>query len=161
MFSICGYESINVDDISITNNKKQIPLSNLLINCISARSAPQILSIKDECTFPFLSLKCILGITLLRANKNVLIISFILDLVLTCYYLCKKRGPTKGILLKGVLIPRLLNNPLASWSLINFDFLQTAHFDKIIILPFFVLAAFGLFISVFFLQFKQYDNIVL
>ena len=38
----------------------------------------------------------------------------------------------------GVLIPKLLNNPLASCSLINFDFLlsHTAHFDKSI---FFVL----------------------
>ena len=39
--------------MSITHNKKQIPLSNLLDNSISARSAPQIVSIKDECIFPF------------------------------------------------------------------------------------------------------------
>ena len=31
--------------ISKTHNKKQIPLLNLLINCILVRSAPQILSI--------------------------------------------------------------------------------------------------------------------
>ena len=31
------------------------PLLNLLIICISARSAPQILSIKIECTFHFLN----------------------------------------------------------------------------------------------------------
>ena len=37
--------------ISITHNKKRIPLLNLLINCIPARSAPQLLSIKDEYTF--------------------------------------------------------------------------------------------------------------
>ena len=62
-----------------------------------------------------------------------------------------KGGPTKGILLKGVFIPKLLNIPLAFSSLINFDFLLShiAHFDKSIIL------------SVFFLHFKQYDNIVL
>ena len=30
---------------------KKIPLLNLVINYISARSAPQLLSIKDECTF--------------------------------------------------------------------------------------------------------------
>ena len=39
----------------------------------------------------------------------------------------------------GTFIPaNLLNNPLASSSLINFDFLlsHTAHFDKSIILPF-------------------------
>ena len=32
--------------ISITHNKKQIPLLNLLIDCVSVRSASQILSIK-------------------------------------------------------------------------------------------------------------------
>ena len=31
-------------------NKNQIPLLDSLISCISAKSAPQILSIKDECT---------------------------------------------------------------------------------------------------------------
>ena len=41
--------------ISITHNKKRIDLLNLLINCISARSAPQILSIKDDCTFLLLN----------------------------------------------------------------------------------------------------------
>ena len=33
------------------HNKKRIPLLNLLINGISARSAPQILPMKDKCTF--------------------------------------------------------------------------------------------------------------
>ena len=42
-------------EISITHNKKQIPLSNLLVNCISARSTPQILSIKDHCIFCLLN----------------------------------------------------------------------------------------------------------
>ena len=48
-----------------------------------------------------------------------------------------KISPIIGILLKGVLIPRLLNNPFASCFLINFDFLEPhiAHFDNIIILP--------------------------
>ena len=41
--------------MSITHNKKQIPLLNFLINCISARSAPQILPVKDECTFILLN----------------------------------------------------------------------------------------------------------
>ena len=40
-------------ELSITHNKKQIPLLNLLINCISARSAPQLLSIEGEYTFRF------------------------------------------------------------------------------------------------------------
>ena len=37
--------------ISITRNKKRISLLNLLINCISAQSASQILSIKDGYSF--------------------------------------------------------------------------------------------------------------
>ena len=41
--------------ISITYNKKLNPLLNLLINCISAKSAYQILSIKGECTFILLN----------------------------------------------------------------------------------------------------------
>ena len=39
--------------ISVTPSKKQNPLSNLFIHCISAALAPQILSIKNECTFCF------------------------------------------------------------------------------------------------------------
>ena len=45
-------------------------------------------------------LKCISSINLSPANKNLLTISFILYLVLTCN--------NKGILLKDVFIPRLL-----------------------------------------------------
>ena len=41
--------------IATTHNKKGIPLLNLFINCISARSASQMLSIKGECTFLFLN----------------------------------------------------------------------------------------------------------
>ena len=37
--------------ISITHNKNVNPLLNLLINCISAKSAPQILSLNVEYTF--------------------------------------------------------------------------------------------------------------
>ena len=56
----------------------------------------------------------------------------------------------------GTFIPvSLLNNPLVSCSLINFDILQlhTAHFDKSIILPFLVFTTFKL--SYFFLHFQQ------
>ena len=40
-----------------------------------------------------------------------------------------------GILFNGVLRPKLLNNPFACCSLINFDFLllHIAHVDKIIV----------------------------
>ena len=41
--------------IWITHDKKRITLLNSLIICISARPAPQILSIKDEHTFRFLN----------------------------------------------------------------------------------------------------------
>ena len=69
---------------------------------------------------------------------------------------------TKGLLLKGGFIPKLLNNPLVSCSLINFDFLLslTAYFDKNI-LPVVVFNTFGFLLSVFLLPFKQYYNIVL
>ena len=67
-------------------------------------------------------------------------------------YILNKRGPNKGILLKGVFIPKLLNNLLTSCSLINFNFLlsHTLHFDKSIILPFLVYATFEFLLSVFF-----------
>ena len=59
--------------------------------------------------------------------------------------------------LRGVLIPRLLNNPFPSCFLINFDFLEphVAHFDNIIVLPSLVAKMFGLMFSVFFLHFRQ------
>ena len=52
---------------------------------------------------------------------------------------------------------KLLNNSLASHSLINFKFLllHTAHFDKSIILPFLVFITVLFLLSVFFLHFKQ------
>ena len=40
--------------MSIIHNKNLNPLLNLLINCISAKSAPQILALNDEDTFFFL-----------------------------------------------------------------------------------------------------------
>ena len=55
--------------MSITHNKKRIPLLNLLINYISARSAPQILSIKDECTFIFV-IFLIIGLCNSSANSS-------------------------------------------------------------------------------------------
>ena len=49
-------------------------------------------------------------------------------------------SPISGILRKSGFNPKLLNNPLASWFLINLDILlsHTAHFDRPIILPLFV-----------------------
>ena len=49
-----------------------------------------------------------------------------------------------GILFSGVLVPKLLINPFASCSFTNLDLLiqYSAHFDCIIILPFFVLEIF-------------------
>ena len=56
-----------------------------------------------------------------------------------------------GILLKGVLIRKLLSNHLVSCSFTNLDYLnpESAHFDRIINLPFFVLKIFGLKFLVF------------
>ena len=50
---------------------------------------------------------------------------------------------------------------LASCSLMNFDFLlsHTAHFDKSIVFPVLVFTTFDFF-SVFFLSFKQWNNMV-
>ena len=61
--------------ISIARNKKRIPLLNLLINCISARSAPQILSIKGDHTFLYLNF-LILGLGNSSANSLFEIFSF-------------------------------------------------------------------------------------
>ena len=61
-------------------------------------------------------------------------------------------------LVSGTFIPvNLLNNPLASCSLINFNFLlsHTEHFDKKIILQFLVFKTFRFLYSVFFLYLKQ------
>ena len=41
--------------MSITHNKHLNPLLDLPINCRSAKCEPQILSIKDECTFLLLN----------------------------------------------------------------------------------------------------------
>ena len=60
--------------MSITLYKNQNPLLNLLIDCISARSAPQILSIKDDCTFLFLNF-LVIGLCNSSAN-SLLEISF-------------------------------------------------------------------------------------
>ena len=63
-------------------NKNRNPLLNLLINCIPARSVPQILPIKDYCNFSFsnvviiglcnLSVNCWFGIfSLLTADLSL------------------------------------------------------------------------------------------
>ena len=64
-------------------------------------------------------------------------------------------SPNMGNSLNGVLIPNLLNNPFASWFLINLDFLlpHIAHFDNIIILPLLVLEMCGFIFSACFFTF--------
>ena len=64
--------------MSKTHNKKRIPLLNLLISCISARYAPQILSMKGECTF--LTLNLITGLCNSSANCWSDIFSFLTPL---------------------------------------------------------------------------------
>ena len=57
-----------------------------------------------------------------------------------------------GILLKGVLIPKLLNNPVSFYFfLINLDFLlpHIAQFDNTIVLPLLVAETFRSILSVF------------
>ena len=62
--------------MSITHNKNLNPLLNLLINCISTRSAPQILPIKGECTFLLLNF-LIIGLCNYFANSLLDIFSFL------------------------------------------------------------------------------------
>ena len=62
--------------ISITHNKKRIPLLNLRINCMFARSASQILSKKGEYTFLFLSF-LLISLCNLSANYLSEIFSFL------------------------------------------------------------------------------------
>ena len=71
-------------------------------------------------------------------------------------------SPNNGILLNGVLRPKLLNNLFASCSFITLDILlpHTAHFDNNIVLPFLVFNSFELTFSVILLYFKQYVNVL-
>ena len=62
----------------MTHNKKRIPLSNLLINYISARSPTQILSLKGECAFLFLNFQ--IGLCNSSANCFFEIFSFSIPL---------------------------------------------------------------------------------
>ena len=60
--------------MSITHYEDLNPLLNLLINCISATSEPQVLSIKGECTFLFLNF-LIIGLCNSSPNSLLDIIS--------------------------------------------------------------------------------------
>ena len=76
--------------------------------------------------------------------------------LISCYNCIQnKTSPNIGSLCKGVLIPRLLNNPFASCFLINFEFLAPyiAHLDNIIGLSLLVFETTGLMFSVFFFYF--------
>lgn len=101
-------------------------------------------------------LKGISGMNLSSSNKNLFLMLFI-------FIHFKQISPNNGILLKEVLIPNWLKNPLTSCSLINFYFLllHAERFDKSIIFSLLVFETLGCLLSVFFLQFKQHDNIVL
>ena len=59
------------------HNKNLNPVLNLIINCISERSASQILPIKDKCTFLFLSFP-IIGLCNSSANCYSEIFSFLI-----------------------------------------------------------------------------------
>ena len=61
-----------------------------------------------------------------------------------------------GILLNGVLRPKLLNIYFASCSFITFDFSlpHTAHFDDNIVLPVLVFNTLGSTVFVFFFTFQ-------
>ena len=61
----------------MTQNKNQKSLLILFINCICAKSAPQILSIKRECTFLLLNF-LIFGLCNSSANSLLEIFSFLI-----------------------------------------------------------------------------------
>ena len=67
-------------------------------------------------------------------------------------------SPNNGILLIGVLRPKLLNNLFGPCSFINLDFLlpHIAHFRSNINLPFSVFNSFVSTFFVFLFEFKQY-----
>ena len=65
--------------MSIAHNKNLNPILNLLINCISSKSAPQILSIKGECTFSLLNFPVIVFSNSF-ANSLLQIFSFLIPL---------------------------------------------------------------------------------
>ena len=65
--------------LSITHNKNLNPVLDLLINCISAKSAPQILSIKGDCTFLSLNV-LIIGLCNSSANSLLEKFSFVIPL---------------------------------------------------------------------------------
>ena len=59
-----------------------------------------------------------------------------------------KISPNNGILFNGVLRPKLLNIPLASWFLTNLDFLlpQITHFGNIV-LPLLIFETLGFILT--------------
>ena len=66
--------------MSITHNKNLNPWLNVLINCVSARSAPQIMFIKGECTFlllNFLKIGSIIRLSNYFANSSLAIFSVV------------------------------------------------------------------------------------
>ena len=63
----------------ITHKKNLNPLLNLLINCISARPAPQTWSIKGDCTFIFLNF-LIIGLCNSSVNSLFEIFLFLIPL---------------------------------------------------------------------------------
>ena len=69
----------------------------------------------------------------------------------------KQKMTKQNNFIKGVFIPKLLNNPQAFFSIIDFFFLllHFVPFDKSIILPFLVLTTLGFLLSVIFLHLKQ------
>ena len=63
--------------MSVTHSKNLHPLLNLLISCISTKSAPQILPIKGQCTLLSLNL-LIIGLCNSCANSLLEIFLFLI-----------------------------------------------------------------------------------
>ena len=84
-------------------------------------------------------------------------ISFIFIIKFNETAFLNKISPNNVILFNVALRHKLLNIPFASCYVINIDFLQL----YIIVLPLLVFETLGFILSVFFLHFKQLDDIVL
>ena len=107
------------------------------------------------------SFKCIPGINLSPANKNLLTISFIFIIALsgTAFNRISFKTRYHPIMESYLILPQDLNYfvTIGSCFLINLDFLlpHIAHFSNIIILPLLVFETLGFILFVFFLHFKQ------
>ena len=101
------------------------------------------------------SFKCIPGINLSPANKNLLTISFIFIIALsgTAFNRIAFKTRYHPIMESYLILPQDLNYLMLQLVLVLLP--HIAHFSNIIILPLLVFETLGFILFVFFLHFKQ------